>query len=96
MVYKANSAPRLCESVYSVSKPGYSTTSDELKALDMLGHTVFSRSRVQRKARRKYVPPHLEYRDLPPNALYFFEEYRFLIAQSDETIIEKPRRRANY
>jgi hypothetical protein len=38
--------------------------------------------------RNEYELPHLEYRDLTPEDPNFFDEYRFLIAKSEETIIE--------
>ena len=38
--------------------------------------------------KNEYEMPHLEYRDLSPDDPNFFEEYRFLIEQSQEAIIE--------
>jgi hypothetical protein len=42
--------------------------------------------------KNEYELPHLEYRELTPDDPNFFEEYRFLIAKSEETIIETLRR----
>jgi hypothetical protein len=38
--------------------------------------------------KNEYELPHLEYRELTPDDPNFFDEYRFLIAKSEETIIE--------
>jgi hypothetical protein len=38
--------------------------------------------------RNEYELPHLEYRDLTQDGPNFFDEYRFLIAKSEETVIE--------
>ncbi|HXE75507.1 MAG TPA: DEAD/DEAH box helicase family protein [Candidatus Xenobia bacterium] len=42
--------------------------------------------------KNEYELPHLEYRELTPDDPNFFEEYRLLIAKSEETIIETLRR----
>jgi len=42
--------------------------------------------------KNEYELPHLEYRELTPDDPNFFDEYRFLIAKSEETIIETLRR----
>ena len=38
--------------------------------------------------RNEYELPHLEYRELTPNDPNFFDEYRFLVAKSEEAVIE--------
>ena len=38
--------------------------------------------------RNEYELPHLEYRELTPNDPNFFDEYRFLVAKSEESVIE--------